>query len=213
MNPQHVIRPIPLILGASRLSDHTYRVDLGRKVVTCTYIWYIEGPKKRILVDTGTDAESFRQYGYPGRKDVQTPEQGLAKIGLKPEDIDIVIPTHLHFDHFFFASKYSQAQFIVQKAELDYQRNPLPFETRKPMREDALNGIDVKLIDGDYEVEEGVRLLFTPGHTGGGQSVAIDTAKGTAIISGLCSIPENFYPPDHFKDLVEVIPSMIHVDL
>ncbi len=209
----NVIHPIPLVLGASRLSEHTYRVDLGRMVMTCTYIWYIEGPQKKILIDAGSDAESFRQRGYPGRIDVQSPEQGLAKLGLKPQDIDLVILTHLHFDHFLFTSKYSKARAIVQKAELDYIKNPYPFEARKGLTDEAFSGIDLQTIEGDCEIADGINLLFSPGHTAGGQSVAVNTGKGTVIIDGLCAVPENFDPPEEIKKLVPVIPSMIHVDL
>ena len=209
----HVIRPIPLVLGASRLSDHTYRVDLGRTVITCTYMWYIEGSDRKILVDAGANAEDYLQHGYPGRIDLQTPEEGLAKIGLTPADIDVVILTHLHFDHYLFVTKFSNAKFILQKAELEYWRNPLPFEAREAMREDALDHIDLQLIEGDYEVAEGVNVLFTPGHTGGNQSVAVGTAKGSAVIDGLCGMHETFNPPDAVKGRLPVIPSMIHVDL
>jgi len=209
----NVIHPIPLVIGASRLSDHTYRVDLGRTAVTCSYLWYIEGPKEKILVDAGADADSFRQRGYLGRIDLQTLEQGLAKFGLRPDDIDLVIITHLHFDHWLFASKFSQAKFIVQKAELDYIKNPYPFEARKALGEQDFSKLDLDLIEGDFDVAEGIKILFTPGHTAGGQSVAVNTAKGTVIIDGMCGITENFYPPDEIKNLVPVIPTMIHVDL
>jgi glyoxylase-like metal-dependent hydrolase (beta-lactamase superfamily II) len=210
---KNVIHPIPLVVGGSRLSEHTYRVDLGRTVMTCTYIWYIEGPKEKILVDAGVDAESFKQRGYPGRIDIQSPEQGLAKLGLKPEDIDLVLLTHLHFDHWMFASKFSRAKFMVQRAEVEYMKNPYPFEARKGLTEEAFSGIDLKIVEGDCEVGNGVKLLFSPGHTAGGQSVAVDTVKGMAIIDGMCAVPENFYPPDEIKNLVPVIPSMIHLDL
>jgi len=210
---QHVIRPIPLVLGASKLSDHTYRVDFGRNTVTCTYIWYIEGPEKKILVDAGSDAATFEKYGYPGRIDVQSPEDGLAKLGLKPADIDIVIITHLHFDHWLFANKYTNATFVVQKSEIDYHMNPLPFETRQPMASNALDHLKLQVVDGDVEIADGVSVMLTPGHTGGGQSVVISTAKGKAVIDGLCGVPETFNPPKGLKREVPVIPSMIHIDL
>jgi len=56
------------------------------------------------------------------------------------------------------------------------------------------DGLNFEVIDGDTRVCEEVSVLKTPGHTPGGQSVSIKTAQGIAIISGLCTIRENFEP-------------------
>jgi len=73
-------------------------------------------------------------------------------------------------------------------------------------------GLNFEVIEGDKEIVEGVRVLFTPGHSAGGQSVVIDTAKGTAIISGFCCIRENFEPPEPLKEMVPIILPGIHLN-
>ena len=59
------------------------------------------------------------------------------------------------------------------------------------------NCFDLKLevIDGDFKISDDINILFTPGHSPGGQSVSVKTEKGTAVIAGLCSILENYDPP------------------
>ena len=128
---------------------------------------------------------------------------------MKPADINVVIQTHLHADHVSFAHKFTKAKFIVQKAELDFASNPHPiFKTRPELFAD----LDFEIINGDYEIADGIKLLFTPGHSPGGQSVAINTVEGTAIIDGLCCCDENYDSKDLPKK-VPVIAPTIHTDL
>lgn len=191
----YVIHPIPLSLAAIDMSRYTYRVGEGVPTVSCSYTWYIEGASRNILVDTGATAEVYAAHGWDiRRKTVQSLEEGLAKLELKPENIDLVIATQLHYDHMGFAHKFTKAKFLVQKAELEAAQDPPPFDITAYDTE-LLTGLDFEIVDGDYQVEEGIKVLLTPGHTRGGQSVAVSTTKGTAIIVGLCTINENFDPP------------------
>jgi glyoxylase-like metal-dependent hydrolase (beta-lactamase superfamily II) len=47
-------------------------------------------------------------------------------------------------------------------------------------------------VEGDLEPIPGIKLIFTPGHTPGSQTVSVNTAHGTAIIPGFCSNKDNF---------------------
>lgn len=67
-------------------------------------------------------------------------------------------------------------------------------------------------VNGDTYIEEGIELLFISGHTLGGQSVAIETNKGKAIITGLCYVNENINPPPEVCERLTVIPCRIHGD-
>ena len=58
-----------------------------------------------------------------------------------------------------------------------------------------IGGLNVEFVNGDYELTKGIRVILTPGHSPGGQSVAVDTDDGTYVIAGMCTIRENFYPP------------------
>lgn len=71
----------------------------------------------------------------------------------------------------------------------------------------------MEIIDGDKEILEGLWVLKTPGHTPGGQSVLIETKKGKACLAGLCTIHENFYPPEELKKMgVKAITPGIHTN-
>ena len=85
----------------------------GQRCLPGSYVWHIEGSGPKVLVDCGASTESFLSHGLE-QKTIQSLEEGLARIGLKPADISIVIQTHLHFDHVELAYKMTRAKFIVQ---------------------------------------------------------------------------------------------------
>lgn len=215
---KHVIRPIPLVKN-SGVSTYkmTHLVGYGSPQTRGSYVWYIEGPGENILVDAGSSVGMpstggagtiMFPEGHP--EPVQTLEEGLGKFGLKPSDIDILIFTHLHEDHVQLAHKYPKAKMIVQKTELDFARNPHPTQ-RFTYQPNLLEGLSFKAIEGDAQIVDGVSVILTPGHSPGGQSVVIETARGKAVITGCCCIRRNFEPP---KELgLQVIPTGIHIDL
>ncbi len=155
------------------------------------YVFYVAGGDKKILVDTGLDEfvvppEVGEKYGF----EVLEFEPALATVGLHVEDIDIIINTHLHDDHCANNSKCKNAKTYVQQAELDFMANPHPVDYR--YFPELLDGVNVAPVQGDVEIADGVRIIFTPGHTPGGQSVMVNTAAGKAVITGFCCNGENF---------------------
>ena len=216
---KHRIRPLVNTEGKVPMPVMMYLSGFGEMVTVNGYIWYIEGPKENIIVDTGGKAETLSMLGFPPAKDVQSPEKALGKLGLKCEDIDIVILTHLMFDHFEYAGKFKNARFVVQKDELDYARNPhsLMQYLYLPIQE-LLDEVNFDILEGDKEIVKGVKVLLTPGHSPGSQSVAIETEKGTALITGFCCINENFVegvwpvtPPSIHANATQAYDSMLKV--
>jgi N-acyl homoserine lactone hydrolase len=216
---EHVIRPIPL--NRTRNMPQylfTYLTSVGPPHTTVTAVWYIEGPEKKILVDAGSTTESAKLVAQRLTPEtvvdhIQSLEDGLSRVGLKPEDIDIVILTHLHHDHVDLAHKFTKAKFIVQKADLDFIDNPHPSMAAGFVDRDFLKGLNLQVIEGDREIVEGVKVWLTPGHTPGGQSVVIDTAKGKAVIAGFCCIRQNFEPPQEVRGIMPIITPGIHLDV
>ena len=203
------IRPMALFTQDMPKCFLTNQLGWGEVVPRVSYSWYIEGPDKKILVDTSSRAQLLRMTPWTN---LATPEEKLKEFGLKPSDIDIVIVTHLHCDHIGYASIYSQAKFYLQKREYDFARHPHPayahfYDTR------LFEHLDLELIEGDEEIVKGVKTMFTPGHTPGGQSVLVETNKGIAGITGFCCIALNFEPPValHTKD--NIINTGIYYDL
>lgn len=185
---------IPMVLGTigEDKSAMMYFTEPGVKINLPVTAFYIKGAEKNILVDTGCPAEISKVY-HPNDpcSDIQTFEEALAKQGLKPADIDIVIHTHLHYDHCANTGKCTNAKVIVQEDEIRFALAPHPLFAGMYFRH-LIKDLKFQTVKGDTEVVDGVKVLFTPGHTPGGQSVAVETSKGTAIITGFCSIRQTF---------------------
>jgi len=201
------IRPLAITELEGPMPGLTYLSGFGETATFTGYIWYIEGSEENMVVDTGGKAETLSMLGFPA-KDMQSPEDALGRLGLKCEDIDTVILTHLMFDHFEYARKFKNAKFIVQKEELDYARNPHPLMQYFYMPiQNLLDEVNFDIIEGDKEIIKGVNVLLTPGHSPGSQSVKIKTEKGIAVITGFCCIKENFK-----EGIWPVTPPGIHVN-
>ena len=208
---KYIIRPIPLCEGERDMSQWTYRWNIGTKTKTAIYAWYIEDSEPVTLVDAGSYAEHFEHYGV-AMKPCGTIEDGLKKFGLKPEDVKQVIITHLHFDHIALAGRFKNATFIVQKKELEYAKNPHIFSTMDYIPA-LFEGLNFKVIDGDTLIMPGVKVLLTPGHSPGGQSVMIETAGGKAIIAGLCTQMHTFEQTPAMKERgLEVAACGLHIN-
>jgi N-acyl homoserine lactone hydrolase len=125
-----------------------------------------------VLVDSGCGApqELMREYKVVNREVADA----LAEHDLSPADIKVVVNTHLHFDHCGQNAVFPHAPIYVQRKELERARQEDPWQ--RDWLEYA--GARYELLDGDTELGEGLRLLATPGHTVGHQSVAVDQAGG-----------------------------------
>ena len=204
------IYPIPLIRRNHDISEIVYRAEPGRIINTGGYAWYIEGAGPKILVDTGASADYINSLKKQDCEQIQTLEQGLAKLELKGSDIDIVIFTHLHHDHTAFAHTLLHARFLARKEDIYTAHHPHPF-FKAAYPPEFLDGLKFEIIEGedDIRITDDVFVISTTGHTSGGQSVAVRTNKGLAIISGMCATDENFYP-SLIGSKLPVIPSAPH---
>ena len=202
----------PIVMGTKIFDQSmmTYQYGAGKPYTIPIYSWYIQGGEKNILVDTGEMnpiCSEDREKAIGGR--IYTFEEGLAKWGLKGEDIDIVIHTHLHNDHCENDYKCPNAVFYVHQKELERIHDPHPLDYRylEDYIEDVEENGQIQALSGNSEIVPGISVIHTPAHTPGGLSVSIQTAKGTALITGFCVIEENFNPPKEIKAMeMEVIP-------
>lgn len=191
-------RIIPLVLAkyVGEKGYMTFLTDYGKHIVRPFIMWYIKGGEKNIIVDTAIEAEDYKKY-HPKFNNLEIEplmsfEKALETVNLTPGKIDIVIQTHLHFDHCYNTRKCVNAKVFVQEDELKFAHNPIPFDGI--YRKELLEGINFEIVKGDLKLIDGIDLLFTPGHSAGGQSVCIQTDQGKAVISSLCGIKENYYP-------------------
>jgi glyoxylase-like metal-dependent hydrolase (beta-lactamase superfamily II) len=71
----------------------------------------------------------------------------------------------------------------------------------------------IRLVEADGEIADGIRVMHTPAHTDGGLTVLVETAGGLAAITGFCVINENFFPPKQILAMeMDVIPPGTHVN-
>ena len=206
------IKPLAMSYCEIDTGVFTYRCNYGKKTKSTSYVWYIDGANKNIIVDSGSDAklrEDFR--GSKQGVDIMSFKDALGKVGLKPEDVDIVIQTHLQWDHVGNTYKCKNAKVIVQEEELKFAFSPDPI-LAPTYAQYLLKGLNYQIINGYYEVEPGIDLVPSPGHTPGGQSVSVNTEKGRAIIAGFCCVNQNFNPPDDVKKYTPVLPSGTHTN-
>ncbi len=205
-----IIHPIPLYHCKIDKSSMTYRLNFGQQLTLVDYVWYIEGAREKILVDAGGDIDYMLKVRGIPTKEIQTLDSGLSKLGLSFGDIDLIILTHLHCDHVAQASRFPKARFLIQRDELEFAQNPHPSVGESFDRE-LFDRLNFEVVSGDTKISDEVSVISTPGHTPGGQSVTIKTTQGIAIISGLCTVRDNFEPPSSVS--LPVITPGIHVNV
>lgn len=212
----HTIHPLVLSQLAIEAGRLTYLRDYGRRIwVPCPF-YVITGGVEPVLVDTSGSAELMSDLRLEPVKHVMGFEDALALVGLGPENITTVIQTHLMYDHCANSKILPRARFVVQKKELDFAFDPHPMFAGVYQRQ-LFEDLPFESVDGDVELFPGIKLLFTPGHSPGGQSVAVSTSAGVAIITGFCCTQENFVPQKNqawvTDRIPEVIPPGIHTDM
>lgn len=195
----------PLLVGEAdvpEILDIFWSLSKSRDVVTVPIIsWLIRVNDEPIVVDTGMRsperAMEVHKLGPHRMKPEWELSHQLDVHGVSPEDVQRIILTHLHYDHAGNCEFFPNAEFIVQRRELEAAaaaRAPKNFEVGggalffDRLDVAALVGKlwdRVTLVHGDVEIAPGVRLvLFEDTHTPGSQAVYVDTSLGTAVILG-----------------------------
>ena len=189
---------VPKPLWERRIpADERNRIQLGMR---CLLIEHDGGP---ILVDTGSgnketakfhDIYGIENSGANGRTAL---EDALALAGYAPEDVRIVINTHLHFDHGGgntwrneggeVLPSFPRARYMVQRGEFDYathtnERTAASYFAPNfaPL---ARAGV-LELVDGEREIVPGIRVIPAPGHVPFHQGVLIESEGERAFYLG-----------------------------
>jgi len=140
------------------------------------YVHVIDHPDARVLVDTG-----MTQL-HPAVADMDPRLNPLsAQADFDLASIEVVINTHLHFDHCGGNHLFTGRPIYVQRRELDDARTQDDYTIAEWV--DA-PGVQYVPVDGELEVLPGVRLVPTPGHTPGSQVVVVETGSRPVVIAG-----------------------------
>src|SRR5574340_1138117 len=100
----------------------TFAIGAGKPNTSQVSSVFVDHGEAKIIVETGMDStlwpDMVKQILVPHQTEEQKLDNALRRIGVKPEDIDIVINTHLHADHCSFNRIFKNATWIIQRKEL-----------------------------------------------------------------------------------------------
>jgi glyoxylase-like metal-dependent hydrolase (beta-lactamase superfamily II) len=137
-------------------------------------ITLITAGDKRILVDPG----------HVGRR-VHLLE-ALQKRGLTPQDIDVTVMTHAHWDHNQNFDLFYHAPVLVHRLEMKYAHHPHHNDWATPQWTGAM--IDhipnIVEVDEGYQIDPGIGIIHAPGHSPGSMGVTVETDQGLAVVAG-----------------------------
>jgi glyoxylase-like metal-dependent hydrolase (beta-lactamase superfamily II) len=212
-----------------RLLDGTFRVDGGamfgvvprtlwarravpdreNRITLALNCFLIRTPETTLLLDTGVGPEVGRRY-VDFYSFVREPGLfgALAELGLGPGDIDIVVNSHLHFDHCGgntlrtadgrWVPAFPRARYAVQRGEWEQALHPVERDKPsylparlKPLGESKT----LSLLDGDAPVAPGIEAVLVPGHTAFHQGVKVVSGGRTFFYLG------------------DSVPTVTHIDL
>jgi glyoxylase-like metal-dependent hydrolase (beta-lactamase superfamily II) len=201
-----------------RLSDGQFRMDGGavfgvvpkvlwekvktpdarNRVTLATNCLLVRTPEANVLIEAGVGPKLSDKerdiYGYEPSPGLLA---ALAEVGLRSEDIDLVIMSHLHFDHCGalvtpgrdgeLTPLFPRAKHVVQARELQAWRQPDP--RSKPSYKPENLGIleesnRLLVVDGDAAVAPGIRVRVTGGHTAAHQAVYVTDQDQTVVFTG-----------------------------
>jgi N-acyl homoserine lactone hydrolase len=150
--------------------------------------------KEAILVDTGIGnlPPNYQRFHEVIRSREEELSHSLKTAGLKPSDVTMVVNTHLHFDHCGNNRMFENSKFLIQTDEVRYAYFPDRFMRVSYLRDFFDIEGDYLPVRGRYEIENGVEIIPTPGHTIGHQSLVVKWKNRNIVYTGdAAPLPEN----------------------
>jgi len=191
---------VPKVLWEKRIpADARNRVRLG---LTCLLV---RTGRHNVLIETGIGEKFDAKHTdiYAIHHSTHLPGE-LARHGLGPQDIDVVINTHLHFDHCGWNTRregsrivptFPRARYVAQRAEWEHALRPSDRDRASYLEEFfAPAEAQTQLVEGPAEIVPGIRVEPAPGHTQNMQCVWVESEGARAcFISDL--VPTRVHIP------------------
>ncbi|GAA5165382.1 MULTISPECIES: MBL fold metallo-hydrolase [Amycolatopsis] len=229
---QGPIAPMPALFPD--LERHGWRADGGRltphfwhpgtdEYLAAVQTWVLRSEGKIVLVDTGVGNNKERSYMPAWRHRDGDFLDRLAAAGVRPEDVDLVINTHIHSDHVGWNTRladrawvptFPNATYLIARPDFDYwnPRNDIP-------KRGSVNGINARLANGStfedsvdpvheagqtvlwegtsHRIDRNLTLELAPGHTPGSTVVRLESGTDRAFFVGdVVHTPLQFTHPD-----------------
>jgi len=213
--------PTEFIAGTTPEDWKPYVADPVAEQEARVLTFVVRSQGKNILVDSGVGDWGLWRFGAGHLLD------SLRALGLAPEDIDVVLPTHMHTDHIGWNTMpspngpvptFTRAQYLFQQVEWDYFTNPRFLDNekvrpaaREMVRKAALPLKDTGLMDligFEKAVTDEVTLLHTPGHTPGSVTVLVQSAGEAALLIGDAAHHPSEFDRLDWAPAVDVDPSL-----
>jgi glyoxylase-like metal-dependent hydrolase (beta-lactamase superfamily II) len=200
--------------GAPWLAPHF--VDSTTNIVnSAIQTWLVRSGGRTILVDTGVGNHKERPYS-PVWSHLKTDFlDNLARAGVRPEDVDVVINTHLHVDHVgwntyldgrSWVPTFPNATYLMPKDDFDFWN---PANNHQPglgrgnqnVFEDSVAPVhqagQVLLWEDSHQIDEHLRLDAAPGHTPGSSTLTLTSGTDRAVFVGdMLHNPVQLLEPD-----------------
>ncbi len=158
--------------------EKEHKPDDANRILLAMNVLLVDDGKKKILIDTGAgdkwDSKKAGIFSF----DIKTAEEYLKPAGIGPDDIDMVLCTHLHFDHVGGNTRrvpngdlvptFPNAVYVTQRGELETARSRNE-RTRASYISDNYEPLveagRFRLLDGDTHLTRNVSVRLAPGHT------------------------------------------------
>lgn len=183
------------------LVPHHYSPEQDR-LITSIHSWLIRTPHHTILLDSCAGNHKQRP-GFPRFHQLDTPFlERLRRAGVAPEQVDVVLCTHLHADHVGWNTMlrdgrwvptFPNARYLFSRIENeigDPRRNPAAdadLQRGGAYRDSVLPVIEagqVDLVDGDHAIDDTITIVPAPGHTQGHVAMHLRNSAGRALFAG-----------------------------
>lgn len=171
-----------------RVSGLIAGADTSRRMDIAMMVWLLRGQNRTVVIDAGFQRPDFIQRWRP--EGYVKPSDAVAAAGVAPEQVTDLIITHIHWDHFDGAELFPKATIWIQREEVEHH-----VDSTGKVLDRAIDAQDaqmlarlmrqgrVKLVDGDKEIMEGIRVWIGGKHTFQSQFVSAATTAGTVVFA------------------------------
>ena len=184
-------------------------------VITAMQTWLVRSGGRTILIDTGVGTDKTRPAVEPWDHLSLDYLGNLARAGVRPEDVDLVINTHLHLDHIGWNTRlidgdwvptFPNATYLMPKVDIEYwnpDNNPgVAGGINENAYEDSIAPVlatgQARLWETSHTIDANLRLEAAPGHTPGASVVTLASGGERALFAGdILHTPLQISHPDH----------------
>jgi glyoxylase-like metal-dependent hydrolase (beta-lactamase superfamily II) len=150
------------------------------------YLWLLRNAERTILIDSGYSAAGGARRN---RGHVVAPLDALARVGVAPGDVDLVVNTHLHYDHTGHLAPFDGVPLLVNRTELEAWTSPLGARPQFAIHvePDEIAAVaardDLVVMGAEHEVAPGIVALEVGGHSFGQTILVIEGEQAPVILA------------------------------